>query len=101
MPGYCRSCWAMAGTSSLSDRINIKRKGAWPDNLLSAQFFINCNKGGSCQGGNSLSLYREAYNFDGVPEETCQQYRAKDPVDFSCSPIQICRDCDEQGCYPV
>jgi cathepsin X len=59
-PKYCASCWAVAATSVLSDRINIITKKAFPDVLLSTQVFINCEIGGNCSGGNSISLYHYA-----------------------------------------
>ena len=42
IPIYCGSCWAHAVTSSLSDRIKIMRKAAWPDINLSPQILISC-----------------------------------------------------------
>ena len=49
--------------------------------------------GGTCKGGNSLSLYRYAHLSAGIPEETCQNYEAKDPESFECSDIQRCKNC--------
>jgi cathepsin X len=106
IPTYCGSCWAMAASSALTDRINIKRDRIWPDILLSTQYFINCNMGGTCSGGSSLNLYHYAHLSAGIPEETCQAYESKNPANFSCSDIQRCKKCDSTGCwatprYPV
>merc|ERR1711923_35476 len=42
IPQYCGSCWAQAATSSLSDRIKIARKAAWPDINIAPQVLISC-----------------------------------------------------------
>merc|ERR1712195_4481 len=44
VPSYCGSCWAHAATSTLSDRIKIARKAAWPDINVSPQPIISCAK---------------------------------------------------------
>ncbi|EGR34021.1 papain family cysteine protease, putative [Ichthyophthirius multifiliis] len=92
IPQYCGSCWAHGTTSSLSDRINIARNKTWPDTSLSVQAIINCNAGGSCEGGNPQTVYEFANN-KGIPEESCQNYVSKDPVSADCSDIQRCMDC--------
>ena len=37
IPQYCGSCWAQAATSSLSDRVKIARRAAWPDINIAPQ----------------------------------------------------------------
>lgn len=92
IPVYCGSCWAHGPTSSLADRINIARNKSWPELTLSPQVIINCEAGGSCNGGNPLGVYSFAKSH-GIPEETCQAYLAKNPAKFSCSDIQKCANC--------
>ncbi len=42
IPQYCGSCWAQAASSSMSDRIKIMRKAAWPDINIAPQVLISC-----------------------------------------------------------
>ena len=59
IPQYCGSCWSMSVTSSLSDRIKIMRKAAWPDINLAPQVLLSCdttNRG--CKGGNPPLAYQ-------------------------------------------
>lgn len=88
IPQYCGSCWAFGTTSALSDRLNILRKNAFPVINLAPQVLINCG-GGSCGGGNPGAVYFYGHNR-GIPDETCQNYEAKD---MECKPLGICENC--------
>ncbi len=51
---------------------------------LSPQVIINCRAGGSCDGGSPVGVYLYAREF-GIPEETCQNYEAKNPKTLECN----------------
>jgi cathepsin X len=104
IPVYCGSCWAHGSISSLADRIKIMRKAAWPDINLSIQFLLNCQMGGSCNGGDHLATYKAIHEYGSIPYEDCMVYQAcsidsaeegcKNKQMFECTATNICKTCD-------
>jgi len=59
---------------------------------LNAQVIVNCQAGGSCNGGNPARVYEFAH-LRGIPHGSCEQYTAYNLVDRMCTDIDVCRDC--------
>eukprot|EP01083_Nonionella_stella_P286056 973603_1 len=102
IPQYCGSCWAMAPTSALSDRLNIIRyrnesykKDIFPEINLSPQVLINemsISYGYDCNGGQPYQVY-EWINKNGIVDETCQIYQAKNQPHGNNTQLNICENC--------
>ncbi|EGD81387.1 cathepsin Z [Salpingoeca rosetta] len=98
IPQYCGSCWAHGTTSALNDRLSIMRRNAWPEINLAPQVLLNCNGGGSCGGGAPGGVWEYIYH-NGIPDETCQNYEARDG---QCNAMGICETCSPgQGCSAI
>jgi len=98
IPVYCGSCWAQGSTSALADRFNILMKDLMPSPVaLSAQVMVNCNAGGTCNGGNPGGVYQFAYK-QGIPDSSCEQYTATNLDKRTCGDIDKCKDCKGPPC---
>lgn len=95
IPTYCGSCWAHGSMSSLADRVKIIRNAAWPDINFAIQVILNCGQevAGTCHGGTATGAFQYVKD-NGIPDDTCQQYKA---VDDECSAENICRNCSPWG----
>ena len=104
IPVYCGSCWAHGSVSALADRIKIMRNAAYPDINLSIQFILNCQLGGSCNGGDHLAAYKAIHDYGSIPYDDCMVYQAcssdsseeacQNSQNFDCSAVNVCRTCD-------
>lgn len=105
IPTYCGSCWAHATSSALSDRIALARNGRFPEIDLSPQVLVDCVTGNGtrgCNGGDPTAAYAWIAE-NGLTDETCQNYLAKDGA---CDAFHVCQTCDppfgeSRGCYAV
>jgi len=94
-PAYCMSCFAMAATSVIADRLRLMTLGNYnTTEYLSVQHVLDCAGAGSCtMGGTDVAVYAYAAK-NGIPSETCNNYQAKDQT---CTPENQCYTCDPTG----
>lgn len=93
IPQYCGSCWAQAASSSLSDRIKIARKAAWPDIVIAPQVLISCGPGDGCHGGEAGAA-NEWIHKNGITDETCSIYQARGHDNgLPCNQLAVCESC--------
>ena len=101
IPQYCGSCWAHGAMSSLADRIKIHRHAEWPDINLAIQDILNCGPlAGTCNGGSAVGAFHYVRE-NGIPDDTCQVYQARD---LSCTDEHRCLNCQgppgSSTCFP-
>ena len=103
IPQYCGSCWALASTSALSDRIKIARKAAFPDINIAPQVLISCATAlNGCSGGSGITAYKYIAE-NNITDETCSVYQARGWKNgITCSQDILCSTCDPNtGCSTV
>lgn len=74
----------------MSDKIKISTKGKTIVQI-SPQVLLNCGAG-SCSKGTADDAITFARKF-GLPEDSCQNYLAEEPLKTSCTEAQNCAVC--------
>jgi cathepsin X len=99
IPEYCGACWAFASVATISDRLKIQRKAAWPDILLSPQVLISCEKEDfGCYGGDQINAFKFIQE-NGITDESCSPYQARGYSNgLDCSEQIWCQTCEHGNC---
>ena len=88
---HCGSCWAFAGSETLSDRFCIASKGT-TSQVLSPQFMVSCDTSNmGCKGG-ILPYEWEFLEDTGTVSDSCLSYHSGDGSTFPCYNFQKCED---------
>lgn len=102
LPQYCGSCWALAATSSLSDRIKIMRNASFPEIDLAPQVLLSCDSSSTnlgCHGGDSIVAY-EYIAENNITEESCSVYQSWGwEQGLPCSNELKCKNCIGDSCW--
>eukprot|EP00808_Paulinella_micropora_P003922 g73420.t1 len=115
IPNYCGGCWVHGTLSTVQDRINVdlnfgRQRRRFEHVMLARQVMLTCGKvrgyGHGCDGGSTQEVLDYMHIY-GLPDETCQIYRAEDRGE--CTPMQECMNCmrwmteeDElPHCWPI
>eukprot|EP00741_Cyanophora_paradoxa_P024034 tig00021721_g23209.t1 len=76
LPNYCGGCWVFSSVQALSDRIHIARNASYPAITLAHQVMLNCQDCGDCEEGGDAMCVLGFARKHGIPDNTCQPYRA-------------------------
>eukprot|EP00931_Biecheleriopsis_adriatica_P101696 TRINITY_DN76781_c0_g1_i1.p1 TRINITY_DN76781_c0_g1~~TRINITY_DN76781_c0_g1_i1.p1 ORF type:complete len:506 (+),score=69.13 TRINITY_DN76781_c0_g1_i1:65-1582(+) len=94
----CGNCYIFATLSTLSDRIKILRKGAYPDVTLSRQAVLSCLPNGTdgevygCSGGDPYVIHQYLYN-NKIPDATCLRFTNKETTCPAGGAMELCEFC--------
>lgn len=88
---HCGSCWAFAGSETLSDRFCIASKGSI-NKVLSPQFMVSCDSSNNGCHGGILTYEWEFLENTGTVTDSCLPYHSGDGSAFPCYSFQKCED---------
>lgn len=79
--------------------MNIARRGAFPEILLSTQVLLDHDfYDNGCHGGDAFMAMKWVLE-NGVQEESCSQYRAQGHEEKNANVQPVCKDCNGPNCF--